>query len=235
MRRALPILLVTACAGSSGDLRSTLRAQTQSYLDAIAIGDRVVWDRLLDGSVTFFDENGDVYDKAGILHQLEPLPPGVTGHLEIEKFEVHEVGDTAVVFHEDHETESFHGVPVVTDYRILDTWRRDRGAWRLIASAVHAVLRDPIPITLPVAQLDEYVGTYHLTPELAYRIRRDGAKLYGERVGSGKPVELLVETRDVLFVAGAPRSRKVFFRDDAGRVTGYGDRREGRDLVWKRD
>jgi hypothetical protein len=236
MWRTLSIAVLTACAGSAVDVRSTLRAQTQEYLDAIGIGDRPVWERLLDASVTFFDENGDVYDKAGIIKQLDPLPAGVTGHLEVAKFEVHEVGDhIAVVFHEDHETESFHGIPVVTDYRVLDTWRRDGRRWRIIASAMQAVLRDPIPITLPTAQLDDYVGTYRLTPELAYTIRRDGAKLFGERVGSGKPVELLVETRDVLFVTGTPRSRKIFFRDEAGKVTGYGDRREGRDLSWKRD
>ncbi|HEY0249929.1 MAG TPA: hypothetical protein VGC41_00295, partial [Kofleriaceae bacterium] len=160
----------------------------------------------------------------------------VTSQLAMAKFEVRALdGNTAVVFHEDHETESFHGIPVVTDYRTLDTWRREGTQWRLFASAVHAVLRDPIPITLPSAELDDYVGTYRLSPDLTYVIRRDGETLVGERSGGGKPAELLVETRDVLFVKGAPRTRKIFFRDAAGKVIGYGDRREGRDLPWKRE
>ncbi|HEY1548990.1 MAG TPA: DUF4440 domain-containing protein [Kofleriaceae bacterium] len=236
MWRGLPIIVCSLLACGTADVRTTLRAQTQAYLDAIGSGDRPVWDRLLDPAMTFFDENGKVYDKAGILKELDPLPAGITGHLELAKFEVRELGaDIAVVFHEDHETESFHGVPVVTDYRTLDTWRRDGQRWRLIASAIQAVLRDPPAITLPPAQLDDYVGTYRLGADLSYAIRRDGAKLFGERVGSNKPVELFVEVRDVLFAAGAPRSRKIFFRDEAGKVTGFGDRREGRDLMWKRE
>jgi hypothetical protein len=236
MWRCLLTVSLAACAARTGDVPTTLRAQTQAYLDAIGSGDRPVWDRLLDPQMTFFDENGKVYDKPGILKELEPLPAGISGHLELAKFEVRELGDDlAVVFHEDHETESFHGVPVVTDYRTLDTWHRDGERWRLIASAIQAVLRDPPAITLPPAQLDDYVGTYRLSADLEYTIRRDGAKLFGERVGSGKPVELFVEARDVMFAAGAPRSRKIFVRDDAGKVTGFGDRREGRDLMWKRE
>jgi hypothetical protein len=46
---------------------------------------------------------------------------------------------------------------------------------------------------------------------------------------------LLVEVRDVLFIAGQPRIRKIFQRDTAGRITGFVDRRENWDLVWRRD
>jgi hypothetical protein len=228
--------LLAGCAASPGDVRATLRTQTQAYLDAIGSGDRPVWDRLLAADATYFDENGAVFDKAAIIKQLDPLPAGISGRLAIAKFEVRALdGNLAVAFHEDHETEDYHGALVVTDYRMLDTWRRDGDRWLLVSSAVQAVLRDPPAIALPAAQLDDYVGTYRLGSELAYTIRRDGATLVGERVGSGKPAELLVEVRDVMFTAGAPRSRKVFFRDDAGRVTGYGDRREGRDIVWRRE
>jgi hypothetical protein len=51
----------------------------------------------------------------------------------------------------------------------------------------------------------------------------------------GRPeAELKAEAADLFFVPGSPRSRKVFFRDAGGHVTGFADRREGNDIVWRR-
>jgi hypothetical protein len=33
---------------------------------------------------------------------------------------------------------------------------------------------------------------------------------------------------------GAPRSRRIFSRDASGHIIGFVDRREARDIVWKR-
>jgi hypothetical protein len=44
-----------------------------------------------------------------------------------------------------------------------------------------------------------------------------------------------VEVRDVLFIPGQPRVRKIFQRDKEGKITGFVDRREGEDLVWHRE
>ena len=61
---------------------------------------------------------------------------------------------------------------------------------------------------------------------------------YAERVqrklAAKAESELKAEASDLFFVAGKPRSRKVFYRDTAGTVTGFGDRREGQDIVWRR-
>ena len=70
--------------------------------------------------------------------------------------------------------------------------------------------------------------------DLAYVIQWDGKQLMGGRQGSAlKPLQ--VEVRDVLFVAGQPRIRKIFQRDEKGKITGFVDRRESWDLVWKVD
>ena len=98
---------------------------------------------------------------------------------------------------------------------------------------MHAQLIDPPAIHLAAARLDEYVGLYRLTSEITYTIRRQGDELTGER--SGRPSQVLsVEAADVMFVAGQPRSRKIFLRAPDGRVTGFVDRREGRDIPWVR-
>ncbi|HZX41282.1 MAG TPA: hypothetical protein VFE93_05535, partial [Myxococcaceae bacterium] len=51
----------------------------------------------------------------------------------------------------------------------------------------------------------------------------------------GRPVKpLRLESPDVFFVPGEPRTRRFFQRDAAGRVTGVVERRESWDLLWKR-
>jgi hypothetical protein len=51
----------------------------------------------------------------------------------------------------------------------------------------------------------------------------------------GRPDRTFVpESPDVFFEPGAPRTRRMFQRDAQGQVTGFVDRREARDVVWKR-
>jgi hypothetical protein len=47
-------------------------------------------------------------------------------------------------------------------------------------------------------------------------------------------VVLKAEVRDVVFVSGQLRTRRIFERDHTGRVTAFVDRREGSDLAWQR-
>ncbi|HET9626946.1 MAG TPA: DUF4440 domain-containing protein [Kofleriaceae bacterium] len=235
-----PSVLVTCAASCAptgvrapADSAPVLRQYTQEMLDAIAAGDRAPWDRYLDPAVLYVSEAGDVEDKPRLLAELVPLPAGITGHIELGRFEVRAHGDTAVVFHADEETEIYFGHELHAEYLNVATWRHTAAGWRVIAQQVYASLRDPPAIALPAAQLDDYVGTYALTDAIHYTIRRDGDHLIGQR--DGRPAQpLLVEARDVLFVAGQPRSRKVFGRDAAGKVVQFADRREARDVVWPR-
>ena len=212
---------------------AVLRAQTQELLDAITAGNPAVWDRYVDPRILYVSEAGEVESKAQLLDELKPLPPGISGKIAIGRFEVHQHGDTAVVLHVDEEDEDYFGHPIHAQYMTTATWRLGPDGWKLIATQVLATLLDPPAIALPAAQLDEYAGTYQLTEAIRTTIRRDGDRLIGER--TGRPAqELRVEARDVLFVPGQPRSRKVFQRDAGGRITGFADRREARDVVWPR-
>lgn len=67
-----------------------------------------------------------------------------------------------------------------------------------------------------------------------YVVQWDGKQLLGGHHGR-QLAPLLVEIRDVLFVPGQPRTRKIFQRDANGKVSGFLDRREGEDLVWRRE
>jgi hypothetical protein len=122
---------------------------------------------------------------------------------------------------------------LTAQYLTTETWRRDSDDWKLYLIHTYAVLKDPPAITLPEKELRQYAGDYSAAPDLTYEIRWDGQRLVGGKKGSSmKP--LAVEVRDVLFVPGQPRIRKIFERDAKGKITGFVDRRESWDLVWKK-
>jgi hypothetical protein len=148
-------------------------------------------------------------------------------------FEVRLHGDTAITTHNDLESKDYFGHRLRAEYRTTDTWIRTPQGWKLVSSQVHAQLIDPPALRVRSAKLDDYAGVYRLTTEITYAICKDGHRLIGER--SGRPAQTLtIEAADVMFLAGRPRSRKIVFRGADGRVTGFVDRRESRDIPWTR-
>jgi Domain of unknown function (DUF4440) len=238
MIRALLGLLALIAAPASAEpappaLAAELRAHTQALLDAVAPGDRGPWERLLDPAFLHLDENGTVRTKAELLAEISPLPAGLAGSIRVDSFRAELHGDVAIVAHEDQERLDYHGQHLATRFRSLDTWRRTPGGWRLIGQHVAAVLRDPPAATLSRAELCAYDGRYALTDAIVTTIRCDGDALVAER--TGRPaVRYRPELRDLFFAAGQPRSRRIFLRDPSGRITGFADRREGEDIVWRR-
>jgi hypothetical protein len=208
-----------------------LRAKDQALLDAIAPGERKVWEDALASDAVYVDESGTVMDRAKFLAELTPLPAGATGTLQIANYQAKVMGDLATVIHLDDEHETYHGQKLFAQYLTTETWRRDGDDWKLYLVHTYAVLKDPPTITLPEKETLQYVGEYTAAPDLTYVIRWDGQRLVGGKPGSSmKP--LAVEVRDVLFVSGQPRIRKIFQRNEKGKITGFVDRRESWDLVW---
>jgi hypothetical protein len=211
-----------------------LRAKDQGLLDAIAPGDRKVWDAALAADAVYVDENGAVIDRADFLKQLDPLPPGTSGDIRIASYSAHISGDLATVIHTEDEHENYHGQMLIAHYLTTETWRRESGEWKLHMLHTYAILKDPSAIMLPAKDLQEYAGRYSGGTDLVYIIQWDGKQLVGGRLGRSM-TPLQVEVRDVLFVAGQPRTRKIFQRDADGKITGFVDRREGEDLAWRRE
>jgi Domain of unknown function (DUF4440) len=215
------------------DDAAQLQHQTQELLDAITTGSANVWERYLDSAASFTTEDGKVRSKREMVADVRPLPKTISGDIKVTEFTVALHGNVAVTTHLDDEHEVFHGQRLHCQYRTTDTWLRTPAGWRLIGSQILAVRTDPPAITLPPAQLDDYVGRYTLAPDLSYEIRRDGPVLIGQETGR-KADTIRVEARDVLFVPGQPRYRKVFRRDAHGDVVGFAERREAWDLTWTR-
>ena len=220
-------------APAGEDLEAILSRQTQELFDAVTAGDSTVWDRYLAPDASYADENGALNSKAQLLQGIKPLPKGISGKLELTRFEVHPHGHTAIATYVVEEAEEYFGQVIHARYLTTDTWHRTPEGWRLIAAQVTALRQDPPAVTLPPGRLDEYVGVYALTPEVSYSIRREGGGLVGQR--SGRPEETLeAEIADLFFVPGKPRLRKVFQRGPDGHITGFVERRETWDILWKR-
>jgi hypothetical protein len=225
--------VATICsAQKTDDLLAKLRQNDQALLDAIAAGDRNIWDAALASEFLYADENNRVLNRADFLTELLRLPKGASGKIVIKSYEMYRVGDTAIVVHRDDETELYFGSELHAQYLMTETWQLLAGKWQLRAIHCAAIPVDAPAIRLTKAEMDELVGTYH-AGSLEYVVRRDGERLLGGRRGRNE-TELKAETRDVLFISGQPRSRKVFTRNEKGLVTGFSDRRENRDLVWTR-
>ncbi len=214
------------------DVERLLRGKDQALLDAIAPGETKAWDAALAPGAIYVDENGEIMERDQFLKQLAPLPAGTSGSIRIISYRLELHGNVAIVIHTDDEEENYHGQLLNARYLTTETWQKSEADWKLLCVHAYAVLRDPPAIALSAAELDGYTGRY-AAGDLIYVIRREGNHLVGVR--EGRPAaQLNVEVRDVFFVKGQLRSRKVFQRDQNGQVSGFSDRREGVDVVWKR-
>jgi len=210
-----------------------LRKSTQALLDAIAPGDAAVWDQLLDDNAIQIDENNVIRTKSELLKAIQPLGSGLEGHLSIAQFQVAEHGDTAVATHEDAEELNYYGQKIQSRFRTTDTWVKTPKGWKLLASQVLAVLKDPPSIHLESQVLCAYSGVYELTLDIKVTVRCDKDELLFER--PGRPARhFQSEVADVFFERGLPRTRRIFMRDQLGHITGFVDRREGSDVLWRR-
>lgn len=210
------------------EVAALLRRNTQALLDAITHGDAAVWQRLLADEAVVTDESGTVNDKTTIVKSIAPLPARISGDIKVRDFEAHVHGDVAVATYVSDEHESFFDAQLHCQYRSTDTWRRDGGDWRLIASQVLAVRTDPPAIKLDPAEAAKLAGSYALAPDRKMVIAlKDGALTVAEGSRPAKP--FLPEAPSVFFVPGSPRYRYL--------VQGNAiiQRREAWDLRWVRE
>jgi len=223
----LTLASVPAHAETTSD---TLRRQTQELFDAVTNGDAKVWEKYLDGDLAYLDENGILTGHKDTVGQIQPLPKGISGDIKVVNWVDHDFGDTHVTSFDADEHEDFHGQKLHALYRSIGTWRKTADGWKLTSMQTIAAQQDPPAVTLAPAVLAEYSGEYEAGPDLHITIALANGELTSSSNG-GKPAPLKVELKDVLFTPGKPRVRKIFVRDAQGHVTGYLNRREGRDVV----
>lgn len=232
----LPIamfLLLAACVPEREDVPALIKRQSQEFSDASASGNARVLAKYLDEHVLFMNEGGDMPTKKEIVDGAQPTPNGSSNTLTQEDFRIEVHGGVAVTSFTDVSTVRFHGQTLHAKYLSTEVWLRGPNGWKMISSQTMAAQDDPPAVSLPRETLDEYVGTYSAGPDFLYRIEFDDGELIGTPQG-GKPVALKAELRDVLFTPGQPRMRRIFQRDESGKVIGFISRREGHDVVLRR-
>jgi ketosteroid isomerase-like protein len=222
-----------AHARTTEDDASVIRRQSQEFSDASASGDAKTLARYLDDRVIFMNEGGDIATKKDIVDGAQPSPQGTSNTLKQVDLRIEMHGDTAVTSFADLSTVQFHGQTLHAKFLSTEVWHKQAGAWKMISSQTMAAQDDPPAVALPAGALDEYVGHYRVGSDYDYVIARQGDDLTASANGS-KPVVLKAELRDVFFVPGQPRVRRIFQRDEKGHITGFISRREGHDLVLKR-
>jgi hypothetical protein len=218
-----------ACTATTS---ATLQHATQALVDALAPGERAVWEHYSDPSLTYVTEDNEVKNRAQLLDSMKPLPTGSSGWIVVEEFGCTDFGSFAVTTYLMDEHETIEGHELHARYRGSDTWRATASGWRLVAAQLYAIPQDP-PHGEATSALADYAGTYSLSAITRQTIRQDGDHLVAERPGR-TPQLLLPESGDVFFTPGHPRTRRIFLRDAGGRIVGFADRREGIDVLWTR-
>lgn len=231
---AVAVYATLAAAPAFADDRAVITRQMQQMSDSLVPGDTKPWVNYVDPQVIFAEEDGSFKGKDGLVKEIAPMPKGLGGEIKVELLAYSEDGDTAVAQFRQHETERYYGQTIHASYLTNTTWKKRADGWKLIAGESLAERTDPPAIILPAATLAKFAGTYRLkNSEPTYTLTVDGGKLRGARTGR-KSSEWKAETRDVFYIPGDNRIRKIFQYDASGKVTGFIERRESWDLVWEK-
>ena len=227
------VMLATAITTPAfADDRALITQQEQEMTDAVADGNVAVWDKYLDPGVVYAEEDDSYKGKAEVLKEIRPLPKGLSGEIKVVLLSYHEDGDTAVALFRQVETEHYYGQTIHASYLTSTVWKKRPDGWKQIEGQVLAERTDPPSIALTPAELQKFAGTYKLKDsEPTYTLTVQDGTLMGARAGR-KATEWKAETRDVFFIPGDNRIRKIFQYDARGNVTGFVERRESWDIVW---
>lgn len=235
---AAPVFILAQIASSepkqieTASTEEELTKITQQLLDAVAVGDKAVWDKYLAEGCLYSPEDGRTLTKAQLLEELRPLPEGYVGQLRVANPQVREYGDTAIITYDAMEELEIYGQRIKTRFHTTETYLKREGRWQMIASQVLVVPGDLMPVELSTKLLDDYTGIYELAPGVTYTVSREENQLMGQRAGRAKE-SLWAESADRFFRKGV-RGEKIFVRDRRGQVIKMIDRRDNNDLIWKR-
>jgi len=227
------VAILTALATPAlADSRAQLTRYEQQLSDAITNGTREVWEKYLDADVIFAEEDGSYKGKDEMIKEVHPLPKELGGEIRVELLSYHEDGDTAVALFRQHEIERYYGQTIYASYLTSTVWKKRADGWKQIQGQILAEKTDPPSISLSASDLQKFAGAYKLKDsEPTYTLALSDGKLMGRRTGK-PPSEWNAETRDVFFIKGDPRIRKIFQYDVNGNVTGFIERRESWDIEW---
>jgi len=218
---------------SDAETEKELTRIAQELMNAVALGDKAVWQKHVADDVIYTDENWNVLTKKDLIDSMSPLPKGYSGTIKVTNVRSRIQGDAAVLSWEALEEEFIFGQRLAPIYLVTDTYFRRNGRWQLVAEQITVRPQPRKAIKINPAKYKSFLGEYQLTEQVTYVVTLEDGKLIGQRTGRVKE-ELLPADENTFFRKGAIRGEKVFVRDADGLVTSMVDRRENTDLVWKK-
>lgn len=209
---------------------SAIVSIAQQLLDAVGRGDTNVWKRYLHPDCIIRTEDGALKRKKDMLSEIRPLPTGYDGTITVTNPVLVPERDVVILSFIADEHLSVYGQAIHTAYAETDTYVKSASGWLLLASEVFELPGDPPRVNVKTDLLQSYVGVYQLAKGVENQIILAGDSLMAQRTGR-RAMELVPETESVFFTPGQ-RGRKIFVKDDTGKVIKMIDRRNGHDLVW---
>src|SRR5882757_3482715 len=205
---------------------------TQELVDSIAAGNQTPWKTFFAEDAVFTDETGKTMDKPALVANVTPLPKGYSGTIKVVKPQTRILGQTAILSYDLDETETVFGQVLHARYHGTDTWLFRNNRWQIIAGQMLRYYEDTAAGKTDTAHLDDFVGTYELAPGVTLTVSREGSQLYSKRGDAPKTI-LQPESPDLFFRPGI-EGRRLFRRNDSGKVDALIDRRNNEDLIWKK-
>ncbi len=208
------------------------RVTEQALMDAVATGDKGVWERAMDPSCTVTSEEGEVTSRQEFLDEMRPLPQGLSGGITVRDLTVQEFPGFAVVRYLADEWESVFGQRLTTKYRTTDTFRRDGKSWKMVASHVSVVTQDPPAQPVSGAGWGAFAGTYGLLPDgWTLTVELKDGTLWGGR-DPAKLQRFIPLTPDAFVLTG--HLGEWIFVTENGRAVKILNFRKFEPLVWTR-
>ena len=205
----------------------------QELMDAVAVGDKAVWQKYVADDLIYTDENWKVLTKKEIIDSMAPLPKGYSGSIRVTNVQSRINGDAAVLSWRALEEENVLGHKLTPTYLVTDTYFRRNGHWQLVATQITVMPSERKVVAVKPEVYQSLAGQYELAPEVVYTITVEAGKLMAQRTGREKQ-EWVPADVNTYFTKGTIRGEKYFVRDESGQVTEMLDRRENNDLVWKK-
>jgi Domain of unknown function (DUF4440) len=229
------LLFWAALASSAGASPETIRwfqTTEQALMDAIARGDKSSWERAMDPSCVITTEEGQLLTREQFLAELLPLPEGLSGGIVVRDLTVQEAPSFAVVRYLADEAESVFGQRLAVNYRVTNTYRREGAAWKMVASHLSVVTRDPPAQPVSEEGWAGLVGTYRLRPNgWTFTVERREGGLVGGR--DPKKLRPLIPLTAQSFVLSGALGEWLFVVEN-GKATRIVNVRKFAPLVWDR-
>jgi len=227
---AVVTLQCTAQPDSASKAQQIIRLE-QRLADA-SPGDSTTWKKYLDPKWYITDEDGNTMNKKEFIAGFSPFIKGVSGTIKVTKPILIFHGDCAVIHYIADEYETFFGNHLHTTYGTVDTWYKTDTSWMMLSMLSFEIPQLPPAIKVDARTLEKYTGTYKLTDDRKAVISLKNDTLFVQK--KGKPEALLPETANVFFRRSDARGRRIFTTNDTGQVLML-ERRNGQDVVWKRE